>query len=176
MLSFTKNYKFLKQTFFKDSKTIKLNHQKVPVPRIGTAILFKNSTGTDDTFFKQIPAPVPRCPPLHLPSETAARASVAQLAFLKEENIRELLRNKKASLFVDEAEMDKQNYINVLVGSLDTLNEIFLIECLSLESSSYVNSSIILHAVDDVLRQLGTKRENFALLLADAARFVSLAG
>ena len=30
--------------------------------------------------------------------------------------------------------------------------------------------------MDDVLRKLGTKRENFALLLTDAARYMSLAG
>ena len=111
-----------------------------------------------------------------LPSETAARASVAQLASQKEENIRELLRDKKVFLIVDEAEVAKQKYINVLVGSLDTPNETFLIECLPLDSSSNVNSSIILHTVDDVLRKLGTKRENFALLLTDAARYMSLAG
>ena len=64
----------------------------------------------------------------------------------------------------------------VLVGSLDTPNETFLIECLPLDSSSNVNSSIILHTLDDVLRKLGTKRENFALLLTDAARYMSLAG
>ena len=58
-----------------------------------------------------------------LPSETAARASVALLASQKEENIRELLRDKKVFLIVDEAEVAKQKYINVLVGSLDTPNE-----------------------------------------------------
>ena len=107
--------------------------------------------------------------------ETAARASVAQLASQKEKNIRELLRDKNVFLIVDEAEVDKQNYINILVGSLDTSNKAFLIHCLALESSSNVNSSITLNTVDDVLRQLGTKRENFALLLTDAARYMSLA-
>ena len=69
---------FLKQTFLKDLKKIKVNYQKVPVPSTGTvtAVLFKNSTGTgiDGTFFKQVPVPryfkkVP-CPPLQaaLPS------------------------------------------------------------------------------------------------------------
>ena len=68
--------------------------------------------------------------------------------------------------------MDKQKYINALVGSLlDTLNETFLIECLLLESSSTANSSIILHTVDDVLPQLGTKREDYSLLLTDATRY-----
>ena len=53
---------FLKQTFFKHSKKIKLKHQKVPIPSTGTdtAILYKNSTGTDGTFLKQVPIPVPQ--------------------------------------------------------------------------------------------------------------------
>ena len=109
-----------------------------------------------------------------LPSETAVRANVARLPSQKEENIQEILRDKKVFLIVDEAEVEKQKYINVLVGNLDSLNETFVIECLSLESSSNVSSSIILHTVDDVWRQLGTKRENFALLLTDATRQMSL--
>ena len=110
-------------------------------------------------------------------SETAVRASVAQLASQYEENNRELLRtDKKVFLIVDEALVDKQKSIDVLVGSFDTPNETFLIECLPLESSSNVNSSSIVHTVGDELRQLGTKRENFALLLTVSARYMSLAG
>ena len=41
--------------------------------------------------------------------------------------------------------------------------------------SQRVNSSIILHTVDDVLRQLEIKRESFSLFLTDAARYMSLA-
>ena len=52
-------------------------------------------------------------------SKTAARASVASLASEKEENIRELLSDKKVFLIVDEAEVDiKQKYIKVLVGTV----------------------------------------------------------
>ena len=51
-----------------------------------------------------------------------------------------------------------------------------LIACHPLDSGSNVNSSIILHTVDDVLRQLEIKRENFSLFLTDAARYMSLAG
>ena len=50
-----------------------------------------------------------------LPSETAALASVAQLASQKEENIRELRWDKKVFLIVDESEVDQQKYINVLL-------------------------------------------------------------
>ena len=55
-----------------------------------------------------------------LASETAARVSVAKLAYKKEEQIRELLFDKQIFLIVDEAEVAKRKYINALVGSLDT--------------------------------------------------------
>ena len=73
------------------------------------------------------------------------------------------------------AEVAKQKYINVLVGSLDAPNQTFLVNCHPLDSGSNVNSSIILHTVDDILRQPETKRENFLLFLTDAARCMSLA-
>ena len=112
-----------------------------------------------------------------LPSETAARACVAKLASQKEEQIQELLRDKKISfLIVDEAEVAKQKYISVLVGSLDAPNQTFLVNCHSLDSGRNVISSIILHTVDDILRQLEVKRENFSLFLTDAARYMSSAG
>ena len=59
---------------------------------------------------------------------------------------------------------------------LDTPNDTFLIDCLPLENGSNVNSSINLHPVNNILRQLETKRKNLALLLTDAARYMSLAG
>ena len=79
---------------------------------------------------------------------------------------------------MDEAEVAKRKYINVLMGSLDTPNDTFIIDCLPLESGSNVNSSIKMHTVDaqcDILRQLKTKHENFALFFTNAARYMSLA-
>ena len=111
-----------------------------------------------------------------LPSETAARACVAILAFQKEEQIQELLRNKKIFLIVDEAEVAKQKYISVLVGSLDAPNQTFLVNCHLLDSGRNVNSSIILHTMDDILRQFEIKRENFSWFLTHAARYMSSAG
>ena len=77
---------------------------------------------------------------------------------------------------MDETEITKQKYISVLVGSLDAPNQTFLVDCHPLDSGSNVNSSIILHTVDDILRQLEIKRENFSLFLTDATRYMSLAG
>ena len=79
-----------------------------------------------------------------LPSETAARACVAKLASQKEEQIQELLHKKKIFLIVDEAEIAKQKYIGVLVGSLDAPNQTFLVDCNSLDSGSNVNTVAVL--------------------------------
>ena len=77
---------------------------------------------------------------------------------------------------MDEAEIAKQKYISVLVGSLDVPNQTFLVDCHPRDSGSNVNSSIILHTVDDILRQLEIKRENFSLFLTDTSLYMSLAG
>ena len=109
-----------------------------------------------------------------LSSVIAARACVAKLASRKEEQIKELLCDKNVFLIVDEAEVAKQKY--VLVSSLDATNRIFLVDCHPLDSGSNVNSNIILHTVDDILRQLEIKRRIFLLFFTDAARYMSLAG
>ena len=83
---------------------------------------------------------------------------------------------KKFFLIADEAEVAKQKYISVLVGRLDSPNQTFLVNCHPLDGGRNVNSSIILHTVDDILRQLKIKRENFSLFLTDAARYMSSAG
>ena len=109
-----------------------------------------------------------------MPSETAARACVAKFAF-QNEQIQELLRDK-IFLIVGEAEVAEQKYINVFVGSLDAPNQTFFIDCHPLDSDSNVNSSVILHTVDDIFQQLEIKREKFSLFLTDAARYMSFAG
>ena len=48
---------------------------------------------------------------------------------------------------MDEAEVAKQQYINVLVGSLDAPNQTLLVDCHPLDSGSNVNSRIILHTL-----------------------------
>ena len=110
-----------------------------------------------------------------LPAETAARACVAKLASPKKNKFKNYFVTKNF-LIVDEAEVAKLKCINALLGSLDAPNQTFLVDCHPPYSGSNVNSSIILHTVYDILRQLEIKRENFSLFLTDAARYMSLAG
>ena len=62
------------------------------------------------------------------------------------------------------------------MNSLDAPHQTFLVNCHPLDSGRNVNSRIILHTVNDILRQLEIKRENFLLFLTDAARYMSSAG
>ena len=64
----------------------------------------------------------------------------------------------------------------MLVSSLDAPNQTFLVDCHPPDRGSNVNSSIILHTVDDILRQLEIECINFSLFLTDAAQYMSLAG
>ena len=73
---------------------------------------------------------------------------------------------------MDEAQIAKQKYISVLVGSLDAPNQTFLVDCHLLDSGS----NVILHTVDDILRQLEIKCEKFSLFLTNAAWYMSSAG
>ena len=64
--------------------------------------------------------------------------------------------------------MDKMKFINVIVGDIDVSEKIYLIECCISET---VNKSIICMKIDDILRKLDIARENFLLLLSDAASY-----
>ena len=83
---------------------------------------------------------------------------------------------KKICLIVDEREVANQKYNIVLVDNLKSPTNTYLNECLPCERCSSVNSGFVLHTVNDILQQLGTKLENFALLLTDIARFMFLPG
>ena len=64
----------------------------------------------------------------------------------------------------------------MLVGNLVAPNQAFLVDCHLLNSGSNVISSIILHTVDDILRQIEINRPNSLLYLTDTARHMSSAG
>ena len=88
-----------------------------------------------------------------LPSETAARACVAKLASKKNKKLRNYYVTKNFFI-VDKAEVAKQEYINVLVGSLNAPNQTFLVDFHPLDRGSNVNSCIILLTVDDICDNL----------------------
>ena len=103
-----------------------------------------------------------------LPSETAARNNVTQLAKREENCIyNKTLQDKRILAVIDGTEINEQKFINCLVGNRVVSAVTILSECCSLQNS--VNNTTITEIVLNVLRKHGKQREKFLLLLSDAA-------
>ena len=88
--------------------------------------------------------------------------------------VKNLIYEQKIFLVVDESEICGNKYLNILVGLLDEPDTTYLIACKVLPKSSYAQS--ICQEIDDCLRFLDVTRNNFCLLLSDAARYMQVAG
>ena len=70
--------------------------------------------------------------------------------------------------------MSGTQYLNILVGSLDSPHVSYLYDCQHLKCAP--NSNIIAQAVDDAVRNFGIDRSFFCLVLSDAAKYMIAAG
>jgi len=109
-----------------------------------------------------------------LPSESLCRSRVTSIADKDLLRIKELLLGKQVFLVIDESEFYGKKYINVLVGNVKDPVKTYLIVCKTCDTS--VNQAYIAQTVDDTLRFLNTRREDFLLLLSDAAKYMLSAG
>ena len=105
-----------------------------------------------------------------LPSETTCRRASPQLSEHELKRMRIAVHDIQIFLIVDESTLSGTQYLNILVGSLETLHVSYLYDCQPLKCAP--NSSIIAQAVDDVVRNLGINRSFFCLLLSDAAKYI----
>ena len=71
-------------------------------------------------------------------------------------------------------ETSNMQYLNILVGSLETPHDSYLYDCQPLKCDP--NSNIIAQAVDDAVRNLGINRSFFCLLLSDTAKYMVAVG
>ena len=109
-----------------------------------------------------------------MPSETACRRTALQLSQDELKRIRNAVHAKQIFLIVDKSTLSGTQYLNILVGSLETPHVSYLYDCQPLKCSPH--SNIISQAVDDAVRNLGINRSYFCLLLSDAAKYVIAAG
>ena len=73
-------------------------------------------------------------------------------------------------MVIDESEISKTKYLNVLVGDTAAPEKTYFVDCRVVQS---VNQAVIAAKVDDKLRNLGVQRNNFLLLLSDAASYMT---
>ena len=105
-----------------------------------------------------------------LPSETTCRGTALQLSEYELKRIRNAVHDKQTFLIVDESTLSGTQYLNILVGSLETPHANYLYDCQSLKCAP--NSNIIAQAVDDAVRNLGINKSFFCWLLSNAAKYM----
>ena len=109
-----------------------------------------------------------------LPSETTGRQTALQLSEDELKRIRNAVHDKQIFVIVDESTFSGRQYLNILVGILETPYVSYLYDCQPLKCAP--NSNIIAQAVDDAVRNLGMNRSFFCMLLSDAAKYMIAAG
>ena len=108
------------------------------------------------------------------PSETNCRRTTLKITKDELKRIRNAVHDKQFFLIVDESTFSGMQYLNILVGSLETLHVSYLYDCQPPKCAP--NSNIIVQVVDDAFRNLGINRSFFCLLLSDAAKYMIAAG
>ena len=109
-----------------------------------------------------------------MPSETTCRRTALQLSEDELKRIRNAVYDKQIFLIVDESTVSGTQYLNILVGSLETPHVNYLYDCQPLKCAP--SSNIIAQAVDNAVRNLGINRSFFGLLLSVAAKYMIAAG
>jgi len=107
-------------------------------------------------------------------SESACRRKAAEMEEREIGRVKNLIYEQKIFLVVDESEISGNKYLNIFVGLLDEPDKTYLIACKVLPKSPTARS--ICQEIDDCLRFLDVTRNNFCLLLSDAARYLQAAG
>ncbi len=105
-----------------------------------------------------------------VPSQSACRVQVDALAADNVLRVKELLHMKTVFLVVDESEVSGRKYLNVLVGDTAVPEKVYVVDCSVVES---VNQAVVVTKIDDVLKKLDVQRNNFVLLLSDAASYMT---
>ena len=105
-----------------------------------------------------------------LPSETTGRRTALQLSEDELKRIQNAVHDKQIFLTVDKSTASGTQYLNILVGSLETPHVSYLYDCQPLKCAP--DSNIIVQAVDDAVRNFGINRSFFCPLLSDATKYV----
>ena len=107
---------------------------------------------------------------IKLPSETTARRNVEDIATSKIQKIAEKIKDKQYFLIIDESQIHQQCYLNCLIGTIENPNISYLIEVLAL--NTHANSQIIQQFIFDIIQKFNLLRNNFYLLISDAASYM----
>jgi len=105
-----------------------------------------------------------------VPSESNCRAHVSELAEEGIKVLEERFRGKKIFIVADESEIDGSKYFNILIGDISVPEKTYVLDCSIVET---MNQQVVTTKIDDALKKLNIERNNFVLLVSDAARYMT---
>ena len=105
-----------------------------------------------------------------VPSESSCRAHVDKLAAEQMIRLKERLQNKNVFVVIGESEVSGSRYLNILIGDTKMPEIVYVLDCSVVET---VNQQVVIAKIDDALKKVDIQRNNFVLLLSDAARYMT---
>ena len=105
-----------------------------------------------------------------LPSESCCRQKVNELYEQEKKRIKDIISGNPFFLVVDESDISNTKYLNILVGKLSDPTNTYLLTSEALDGAP--NSDTVLRLVDDAIISLQCTRDQFCLLLTDAAKYM----
>lgn len=109
-----------------------------------------------------------------LPSESTCRNNVEKIHNKIINQVKNIIKNKKIFIIFDETTIGKNSYSHTLIGTVNNASQTYLVECEPLHQS--LNAAKVCQMIDSTIKFFEIKRENFCLLLSDAARYMVSAG
>ena len=109
-----------------------------------------------------------------LPSESTCRNQIDLIDKDLYGKIAKIVQNKKIFLLFDETCLNGTIYGHTLMGTLDYPEQTYLARSSIFQKS--LSASDVAIEIDEVLKDFSISRENFVLLLSDAARYMVSAG
>lgn len=109
-----------------------------------------------------------------LPSETTCRRNVDIIYSDIILKIKSIISKKKIFLVFDETTIRCKYYSNILVGLVENPSVTYLINCQVHERP--LTANIVTIAIDEIIKEYEINRNDFLLLLSDAARYMTAAG
>ena len=109
---------------------------------------------------------------IHLPliSESIARKHVNIMTNFQKLIYAECFQMKYIFLIVDESEIKKYKYFDVLAAMIDNPNEIYLIDCIQLIHD--INSTVVIKLISDALEKYNIERHKLLRIISDAASYM----
>ena len=109
-----------------------------------------------------------------LSSESKCRSTVGTIYQDESSYFKRYIRGKKVFLVTDESDIRGQKFVNTLIGLIDEPENTYLVDCQPIHESP--TAQMMVAQVDDVLKENGVHRNDFLLLISDAARYMVKAG